>query len=149
MRRVEGQVLTIRCTSCSSIFPTFVFSGDTDMATAGLETATSLEPTSVALGELTADEFRAGYESGRTLFAERISRQYGADFVALSVPRWVQGPSGEGLSLEEFRKIFKPASPVYDCPRCGGEAPVISQQSPAEFLETGGQLLVASSIALD
>jgi len=149
MRRVNGEVLTLRCTSCLATFPTFVFSGDTDMATDGLEGATSFEPPSVALGELTAGEWREGYEAGRALFAKRVSLEQGAEFVALSVARWIEGPSGNGLSFQEFQKIYRPNAPVYRCPLCGGEAPVIARQSPSEFLGAGGRLIVADNLALD
>ncbi|MES2043914.1 MAG: hypothetical protein V4475_08540 [Pseudomonadota bacterium] len=149
MRQVSGETLTLRCSSCLRTFSTFVFSGDTDMATNGLEAATSFEPPSVALGELTADEWREGYDAGRALFEKRISREHGAKFVALSVKRWIEGSSGDGLSFQEFQKIYEPASPVYCCPLCGGEAPVISRLTPAEFLGTGGQLIIAGNLILN
>ena len=65
MERVEGEVQQVRCSVCGSSFPTFVFSGDTDMVTFGLEAASSVEPAFVVLGRLDEDELRAGYASGR------------------------------------------------------------------------------------
>lgn len=51
-RKVEGYVLTLKCRRCGSKFPHAIFSGDTDMATDGLISLTSVERKELVVGEL-------------------------------------------------------------------------------------------------
>lgn len=148
MRRVEGEVQHVQCEACSARFPTFVFSGDSDMATAGLEAATSVEPPLLVLGTLNPDELRADYAEGRQQFADRMSRHLEQKVVALSVARWSPRSSANGISFQQFREEYQPPQPVYRCPKCGGDAAVAARQTPSAFIAQGGRLELTEDIIL-
>lgn len=148
MQRVEGEIELVECSACGASFPTFVFSGDMDSVTFGLEAATSVEPPFVVLGELNEDELSAGYSPGRELFAKRMGRLFGALLTALEVARWVEGPSGEGMTFQQFRQVYRPSEPIYRCPKCGEEATVRAKRTPAGFVSEGGRLELSDGLSL-
>lgn len=148
MRRVEGEVELVECSACHASFPTFVFSGDTDLVTFGLAAATSVEPPFVVLGELNEDELGAGHSRGRELFAERVGRLFGIVLTALKVARWVEGPSGEGMTFQQFQQVYRPSEPVYRCPKCGEEAAVKARRTPNGFIAEGGKLELSDGLSL-
>ena len=148
MQCIEGEVQQVRCSACSASFPTFVFSGDTDVVTFGLEAATSVEPPFVVLGRLNDDEIRAGPSDGRERFANRMGQLLGAHLVALSVAHWPKGGSSEGMTFQQFRQVYRPPEPVYHCPNCGGDAEVTARLSPADFVTQGGRLELTEDLAL-
>gem|GEM_PF-2661279 len=118
------------------------------MATSGLETATSVQPTFVVLGKLDSDELGAEYAAGRARFASRISRLFGAELVALTIVRWVHGPSGEGMTFQQFQQVHRPSEPIYACPNCGSDAAVVERLRPADFIEQGGRLELVGELTL-
>lgn len=118
------------------------------MATSGLESATSVEPPFVVLGQMTEEENRAPYDDGRRRFAERLSRRIGASLVPLSIARWTEAASGAGLAFEAFRRIHRAAEPIYSCPLCGAEAAVVLRESPADFIARGGRLDLTDDLTL-
>lgn len=126
------RVQKLRCTSCEGHFATFVFAGDTDMATMDLETATAPESGEVVIGE------RLGSETPEQ-FADRISRERGAKFA--SVPLIQADDANEPSSdFRAFLDAYRSPTLVYGCPQCGGEARVVGRESPAEFKARGGEL---------
>ncbi|MNY10492.1 hypothetical protein D3C86_1434760 [compost metagenome] len=148
MRRVEGEVQQVQCSTCAACFPTFVFSGDSDMVTAELEAATSVEPPFVVLGQLNADELNAKYADGRERFSNRMSERLGQHLVVLSVARWTPAPSAKNMTFQQFQQAYRPSEPIYFCPKCGGEAAVATRQLPADFVAGGGRLELTEGIAL-
>lgn len=148
MRRVEGEVQQIRCSTCDACFPTFVFSGDSDMVTAGLEAATSVEPPFVVLGQLNADELKAEYTDGRERFSNRMSESLGQHLVVLSVARWTPVPPPGHMTFQQYQRAYRPSEPIYVCPKCGGESAVATRQPSADFVAEGGRLVLTEGIAL-
>lgn len=148
MRRVEGEVQQVQCSTCAARFPTFVFSGDSDMVTAGLEAATSVEPPFVVLGQLNADELNAEYADGRERFSNRMSERLGQHLVVLSIARWTPTPSARNMAFQQFQQAYRPSEPIYLCPKCGGEAAVATRQFSADFVAEGGRLVLTEGIAL-
>jgi hypothetical protein len=146
--RVEGEVLKLKCSSCEAEFPTFCFSGDTDMVTIGLESVSCLDPAGVVLGTLDQDELRVGVDQGREHFANRMSQLLGTNLVALSVRHWIKEPSGAGMSFQQARRVYRPPQPIYSCPKCFGEAQVASTHEPADFIAQGGRLELTGDLTL-
>lgn len=138
MRRVEGEVQQVQCSTCAACFPTFVFSGDSDMVTAGLEAATSVEPPFVVLGQLNADELNAEYADGRERFSNRMSERLGQHLVVLSVARWTPAPSAKNMTFQQFQQAYRLSEPIYFCREvrgrsCGGDPP-----TPGRLRRWGG-----------
>jgi len=140
-RKVEGYVLTLKCRRCGAKFPHAVFSGDTDMATDGLVSLTSVERNELVFGELTADEWKLEDAKRVSAACQRISGALArTDLRSVMVVRWQKSQSIAGLSFAAFRKTYKPPVGVYSCPHCGGEAKSIQQQSWSEFMTSGGHI---------
>lgn len=140
MRRVEGHVEQLRCGSCEGEFSTFIFSGDSDMVTAGLETATAPETGCIAIGERLPSEMQ-DHSGGCRQFAERVSEDLGAEFRPVPLLR-VEQPTGALASdFGTFRRSYKSPERVYGCPRCGGEARVMRRETPGDFIMHGGTIL--------
>lgn len=148
MRRVEGHVEELRCGTCGGEFATFVFSGDSDMATAGLETATAPETGEVAIGERLPPAMR-NHSAGLVQFAERISTELGRKFSPVPLIRAEQ-PMAPPASADfsAFRSSYKPTELVYGCPKCGGEARVMKRETVAEYVMRGGAIS-AVGVSLD
>jgi hypothetical protein len=132
VRRIEGEIEELRCGSCGVQSATFVFTGDTDMTTMDLETATAPETGEVVIGE------RLGNET-REQFAERISRERGAKFATVPLIR-TEDTNEPTSDFRVFLRAYRPPTPVFGCPKCGGEARVIRRESPAEYIARGGQI---------
>ena len=148
MRRVEGSVLTLACSGCRAAFPTFQFSGDTDMVTAGLGSATFLDGLAVAIGEMTPAEW-SDRESGLVRFAKRISQAEGSAFEAVRLLRAETTPSpSASVSLAQFRRTYQAPRLIFECPRCSREATVSSSSSAAEFVSSGGRLVLLGEVAV-
>jgi hypothetical protein len=139
MQRVEGYVEQLRCGSCGGEFATFVFTGDSDMMTAGLETATAPQTGDVAIGGRLPTEMR-DYVAGRAQFAERISDVLGVKFKPVPLLRAQHTSAPVTGDFSAFRRSYKPPELVYGCPRCGGEARVTKRQTPTEFIAGGGSI---------
>jgi hypothetical protein len=148
-RRVEGMVQRVRCNTCAAGFPTFVFSGDTDMATHGLVAVTAVDTGALALGTATDEEYRAGYLVSRRLFAERVSRELDHCMVAVDVARYEpHTPQASSESFQQFREGYSPPEVIYACPVCGGDARVEEQLSPQSFRKAGGELIAVDGLSL-
>jgi hypothetical protein len=52
------------------------------------------------------------------------------------------------MTLQQFRQVYRPAEPIYHCPKCGGEAAVALRQTPADFVAQGGRLELTEGMAL-
>lgn len=139
----------VRCNICAAGFPTFVFSGDTDMATDGLVAVTAVDTGALVLGAATDEEYRAGYLVSRRLLAERVSRELDHFMVAVDVARYEPHASQAGSkNFQQFRESYSPPEVIYACPVCGGDARVEEQLSPENFRKAGGQLVAVDGLRL-
>lgn len=136
MRRVAGYIQKLRCAACEGQFATFVFSGDTDIATMDLETATAVETGEVVIGERLPSEM-LDYASGREKFAERMSRERGVKFRPVPLLR-AEDINVSTSDFSAFRRAYQPPKLIYGCPRCAGEAQALGSESAAEYLSRGG-----------
>lgn len=124
-RRVEGSFLRIQCVACTAEFSHFIFSGDTDVVTADLASASSTTGRDLVLGIMTNDEFAAGDEAGRLAFTQRACDELGRDDLKqVHAIRSIDcGPSGAGNPFQAFRAAYRPPIIVYQCIVCDvGEA---------------------------
>jgi hypothetical protein len=148
MRRVEGTVLTLTCSGCGSTFPTFQFSGDTDMVTAGLCSATAAHDNAVAIGEMSSDEWN-DQASGLARFAERIGKGEGSEFEAIPLLHAEAAPSASGaVSFAQFRHNYQAPRLIFGCPRCSQEATVTKSSTVADYVSSGGRLIVVGELAV-
>lgn len=149
MRRVQGTVRRVRCDGCAASFPTFVFSGDTDMATYGLVAMTAIHSGALALAALNPEEYSAGFAGGQRLAAERVSHQLSQSMVAVDVVRYEHRSTGAaGDSFQQFRQGYRAPEPIYSCPACGGDARVEEELTPEAFLASGGKLILTHDLTL-
>lgn len=148
MRRVEGAVLTLACSGCGSAFPTFQFSGDTDMATGGLGSATSVDNSTVAIGEMSADEWN-DQSSGLARFAQRIGEAEGSDFEAVPLLRAEAAPSSSAaVSFAQFRQTHQAPTLIFRCPRCSGQAIVTKTSIVGDYVSAGGRVVVVGELTV-
>jgi hypothetical protein len=148
MRNVEGYVVDLRCEACAGRSSTFIFSGDTDMATAGLVAASSLDSQEIVLGELSADEWR-DLPSGPDRFAKRVTADRGTVFKAVPLLRAEQNPlANSAKDFQAFRRAYQPPTLVYGCPKCGGEARVVRTESVTAYSASGGVVHLLGDIGL-
>jgi hypothetical protein len=120
-----------------------VFSGDTDMATMGLISLSSIEKTEVVIA----------YDCGtdEVSFAERLSASLNRNDLRL-VPflRAEQLRSvTPGTSFQEFRAAYRGPRLVYRCPYCrGGEAIAEEEQSFSGFARGGGTITLVGELSI-
>jgi hypothetical protein len=136
---IEGSVSILRCSECGEDWPQVTFSGDTDMTTSGLASLSSHVCNEVVIAEMSASEFAD--TTGRVL-EERINRQLRrSDLRSIQVLRSEPAPIADGLSFQEFRKVYEPPRLVFACPDCDeGEGTKIASLSPAAFIAQGGKV---------
>lgn len=150
-RRVEGDVLRLKCDSCGKEFAHFQFSGDSDVSTAGLGSLSSCARGDVVLASMEASEWN-DYEGGGTgHFAQRISASLRRDdlrFIRLvrAVP---QAPSARGMSFSAYSEVYKPPKLIFSCACCGtGESQVVEEMTAERFREAGGHIEIVGALTL-
>ena len=113
MRRIEGEVLRLRCRTCSAAFPSFEFCGDTDMVTDGLGAVTSCTGDEIVVAEMLALEWRD--QSGH-LFAQSIrdERQGEFRFVRCIAHEGGYTPPA-GVGYKEFQRTYRAPQPLFAC----------------------------------
>lgn len=149
-RRAEGSMARLRCTSCNGTASLLVLSGDTDMATDGLGTATSCSADRVALGEMTAKEW-SDHEGGPAAFASRLRSLLDApDLRGVRLLRAVKRTLAvSGESFAAFRESYLPNVLIYSCPCCEvGEAQIVATMSIEEFRTKGGEILTDGTVEI-
>jgi Domain of unknown function (DUF3601) len=132
----------LRCESCRREFPQVVFTGDTDMLTAGLASLTALTRSEVVLARLTAAEYNLG-AAGDALFQDRIARQLSrTDLALVRVKRWETFTKKP--KIIHFRFPLTKTIGVYECLYCPeGEARPLKTLNAERFEAKGGLITVA------
>lgn len=134
----------LRCESCRREFPQVVFTGDTDMLTAGLASLTALTHNEVVLARLTGAEYNLG-KAGASLFQDRIALQLSrTDLALVKIKRWE--------TFTKKPKIVRFGFPltemigVYECLYCPeGEARTFKTLNAERFEAKGGLITVAQT----
>lgn len=145
MRRVEGTILTVRCTACAATAAIFQFAGDSDVATEGLASACADGGHEIVIGEMTSLEW-LDQSAGQERFARRISDELQSDFRAVRWLRMEGGVTPRSVSFQEFRRRYVASTPVYACSRCDGESRLIMEQSGEEFIAHGGSIHIRGDL---
>lgn len=150
-RTVKGTILRLQCQACSAVFPHFQFSGERETETGGLFSASSGKADEVFIAEATADEWKDFDRAGATLAERRLALEKGRD--DLRVIRLLRIESalttGQGMSLADFRKSYRPPVMIYSCACCeGGESRVVGECSRREFEQAGGCIGLSDGLAL-
>ncbi|HYC67248.1 hypothetical protein [Brevundimonas sp.] len=149
-RKVDGELVRLKCRACGGEVSHLVPGGDSDMATNGLGTAASCSTDRVALGEMTTEEWAAG-EAGLASFEGRIQSALGLHDLKvvpfLRAEKQTAAKAGEPFPL--FRSRYRPPVLIYRCPCCGvGEAEVVATMSIAEFRARGGEILIDGNVEI-
>ena len=121
-------------------FPTVLFAGDTDMATAGLLSLSSTSRSEVAVAHLTAKEVDAANSRASSLIEDRINCLLGrSDFRSVPLLRVVEQKSQPGIPFRGFRSSYRPPELFYrDIFNSRGEAVVDRDETMVEFRNAGG-----------
>lgn len=140
MRKIDGKVVWLKSLSTNRLFPVVTFSGDTDMATAGLIALTSTNRSEVVITEMTADE-RDDDKNGDARCEKRINHVLQRSDLRharlLRVGEVGQAPNG--LSFDEFLRQHSPLLCIYrDIYDLAGEAVQSFEQSFEEFKARDG-----------
>jgi hypothetical protein len=117
MPTIYDTILWLKSRSTGRRFPVVLFSADTDMPTEGWVCLSSTRHAEVVVTQLTAAEYEAG-GSPAEAYAEverRVNRALGRDDLKCS---WVvrveeMGPSGAGMSFQDFLKVYRPPKVWY------------------------------------
>jgi hypothetical protein len=128
----------------AGLFPHAEFAGDSDAVTMGWCSFTSRVYVEVVLAELTAFEWCGG-DAGVAAATERLNLELGRDDLVYIRVRYEQvGPSGSGISFQEFRKVYRPMRAHYSS-RSGLEDSIwVREESLDEFRGSGGIVTVSS-----
>jgi hypothetical protein len=117
------------------------------MVTVGLASVSSISKSEIVVGEMMPLEL---IDETGLLFENRMNAELERDdlrFVRLL--RVDRADIPEGLSFQEFEKIYVAPRLVFACPRCvGGEAFQTEPQTLANYERTGGKLTVRADIEL-
>ena len=141
---IYDTILWLESQATGRRFPMAQFSADTDMATAGWVSLTSIASHEIVVAQMTAEEYNAGEPFEYTLLENRINAAlHRAD---LRVPWLVQveerGPEATGLSFQDFSKAYRPPRLLYrDIFAEGSLAEKVSEMSRESFERGGGKLV--------
>lgn len=119
---IEGQILWLRCNSCSVEFPSFVFSGENDMATVEFRTVTDLASKTLFIYHCEAER-----PVGLEVVLSRVEKQKAV----------------VGESFQEYHKRLKDRPPkyFYHCINCESEdAEVVKVISEGDLTSKGYSL---------
>jgi hypothetical protein len=142
-RKVDGIVHRMQCRSCKSRYVSFVFSGETDIDTAGLGSAASCNREEVVIAAMLPEEWNRYDTYGRERFEARVAEETKRPDLRVAKLLRVEprGPSAKGISFQEYAKVAKPPRLVYSCPCCGdGEATATEELEPDDFIARGGRI---------
>ena len=124
---IHGSIAWIRCNDCSVEFPTFVFSGDTDMATNSFDTSTDAR--------------------SKTLFLfERASKPPAGAEVELTRVEETEVRPGEHFQAYLKRAKQHPPKYYYNCIVCSGKNAQVLRNITEEELGAAGYSLVRVGI---
>lgn len=129
----EGEIQVAKCKKCGESFPVFIFVADTDMVTTGCVSLTG-KGNKIVLTMQTASE--SGQET---------EVRVGLGYKMVQVRYLDEGPSAKGMSFQEFRKVYKPPTPIYSCISCGSDSEVIKTETKSQFLTYGNIEVVNGS----
>lgn len=150
-RIVQGTILRLRCDSCGSIFPHFLFSGEGDADTVGLCSASSCRENEVAITEVDSYEWRNFDHAGRASIEKKLATQFArCDFRVVRLLRvGREEHSAVGLGFSDFQKAYKPPVLIYACVCCAtGESRAIQEITIGDFNLAGGRIFLAGRLAL-
>jgi hypothetical protein len=144
---IYDTIVWLRSLSSDKLFPTVQFNADTDMATMGWISLTSVVGPEIVVTQLTPGEFEiAAADSFEYVRVEdRVNAILCRD--DLRVP-WLErierrGPQATDLSWEEFRNAYRPARLLYrDILVSESLAEEAYRQSRKQFEHDGGRLWV-------
>ena len=126
--------------------PHLVFSGDTDMATAGLGSLSSAVADEIVLAELVSAELTDGPADA---FESRINELLGRnDLRSVQLRRVEQEDIPVGLSFQEFQKAYSPPRLIFVCPTCNADATAIRTESIQGYERAGGTIILIGDLTL-
>ena len=147
VRWIEASVSMLLCSKMGHKVPHVTFSGDTDMATAGLASVSSISKSEIVVGAMTPPELAD--ETG-LLFENRMNAELGRDDLRFArLLRIDQADSPAGLSFQEFQKVYVAPRLVFACPRCVSEEALQTEhQTLADYQHAGGIFTMRTDIEL-
>jgi hypothetical protein len=146
MNTIYDTILWLKSQTTGKRFPVVVFSADTDMVTEGWVALTSIERPEIVVTQMTAEEYQSGGEpSGYLQVETRVNGVLGRSDLKCSWLVRVEetGPSGKGLSFQEFCRVSQPPRLFFrDVFNTDFLAEEDSRVSRTEFERGGGKVVV-------
>lgn len=121
----KGEVTIAQCKKCKETFPVFTFVADTDMATMGC-ISLSAKGNKIALTMQQSNETDSNIEA-----------RVGSGYKVVRVRYEDNNPSTKGMSFQAFRKVYKPATPIYSCINCCSDSETLKTETKEQFLASG------------
>jgi len=142
-RQFEGDILRLRCRKCEQTSVAFEFSGDSDMVTDGLCSASGCNDTEVVVFETTSTEWNALGNGDESLATQRLMDETKRSDLSISELHHVERKhsSERVLGVLDFVKAYEPPVLVYRCPCCrAGDAVATDRKTATEFVAAGGTI---------
>lgn len=137
----DGRICWLRSVNTGHEFPLLVFREDSDYATAGLASLTSIDRSEVVAVSLTDDEFNSDDVS-------KCEQRVNTELIHndLRVARFLRCvetfDAPAGISFQEYQKLHTPPKLFYsDIHDPSGEAEQVREESIDDFLNGGGKLI--------
>lgn len=143
---IEGTISILRCEGEGHSTPYLTFSGDTDMATAGLRCLSSIVLDEIVVAKMAPQEFD---DEGGKAFQGRINSLLDRNdlrFVRLRRVEAATPPAGS--SFQDFRRTYAPPRLVFACPQCGLDAVTERSAMPSDYKRAGGTLTVVADLEI-
>ena len=145
-RYVEGVVSVLQCEAEGHLTPHLIFSGDTDMATAGLGSLSSVAADEIVLAELDASELT---DRPADTFERRINELLGRDDLrSVQLLRVERKDIPAGLSFQEFQGAYSPPRLIFACPRCNADSTAVRTESTQLYERAGGKIRLIGDLTL-
>ena len=147
-RIIEGSVLRLECAACRREIWHFSLFGDSDVATSGLYSASSVSKKEVVVAEAEAEEWD---RDDGDAFARRLNDELQRNdlvFVRLlRVEEHSEMHPGE-LPIDFMNRYRRPTL-YFSCPHCAdGESTVVEELEPSEFRAAGGAINLVGDLEL-
>lgn len=140
---MEFSVIWLRSLATAKEFPSAQFSGDTDMATDGFVSLTSVERPELILARLSSEEWSLQPPQGALSAEQRLNAELGrSDLRACWLVRVEEAAApSAAATFQDFRRRHIPPVTIHrDIYSPDGEAEVVREESAAEFLASGGAI---------
>lgn len=151
-RIVSGTIIELHCQSCGAKFPHFIFSGETDIDTTGLCSASVCNEPIVIITEIHPNEWSTFTSAMPIKIETRLRQETG--LTNIKIPQLlkveIKTPIEKKSNFRNFISNYRPPELIYSCICCSsGECRTTSERSIEEFIKLHGTIQTIGNIILE